>query len=95
MIFYLFIGNNYDLSAATDLPTLNLTVWHRGSLGVADVPMGEINIPLDSINPDGDVTEQSYPLQASGRMKTVTGEVNDCLLQKGILLTVLLSIDSR
>ena len=40
------------------------------------MPMGEISIPLDSINPNGDVTDQSYPLQASGRMKTVTGEVS-------------------
>ena len=68
-------GNNYDLSGAADLPTLTLTVWHHGSLGVADVPMGEVSIPLDNINPSGDPTDQTYPLQISGRMKTVTGEV--------------------
>jgi hypothetical protein len=53
--------------------------WHRGSLGVADVPMGEVNIQLDSIDPSGGTSDKSYPLEISGRMKTVSGEVSRCL----------------
>jgi hypothetical protein len=74
-----YLGNNYDLSAASDLPTLNVTCWHRGSLGVADVPMGEVNIQLDSIDPSGGTSDKPYPLEISGRMKTVSGEVRNTL----------------
>ena len=44
-------------------------------MAVADEPMGEVKIPLDSLNQSGNVDEKSYPLQAFGRMKTVTGEL--------------------
>lgn len=74
---FFFVGNTYDLSGAGDLPDLSITVWHRGTLGVADVPLGEIVVGLDTVDPSGGPTEQWYPLQLSGaRMKTVTGDVS-------------------
>lgn len=69
-------GASYDLNNVDVLPTLCLKVFHKGSTFSADQPMGIVEIPLDTINPSGTPTKQSYPLQKTGRMKDVAGELN-------------------
>lgn len=68
-------GGSYDLNNVDVLPTLCLKVFHKGSTFSADQPMGIVEIPLDTINPTGSATKQSYPLQKTGRMKDVAGEL--------------------
>ncbi len=59
-----------------NLPSLQLELFHKGQLAVADAPLGIINIPLDTIDPSGkEVTDLWYPIEPAVRMKTVSGEV--------------------
>lgn len=69
-------GSSYDLNNVDVLPTLCLKVFHKGSTFSADQPMGIVEIPLDTINPTGAPIKQSYPLQKTGRMKDVAGELS-------------------
>jgi hypothetical protein len=64
------------LSGQADYPELLISVWHKGALGVAETPLGEVVIALDTIDPTGGPMEQTFALQPSGRMKTVTGDVS-------------------
>ena len=68
-------GGSYDLNNVDVLPTLCLKVFHKGSTFSADQPMGIVEIPLDTINPTGSPMKQFYPLQKTGRMKDVAGEL--------------------
>lgn len=70
-----FSGTNYDLDTQGELPSLKLYVYHKAAYSVSDQPMGELTIGLESIDPDGGITELAYPLEISGRMKTVSGNV--------------------
>lgn len=68
-------GQKYDLDTTSDLPTLSLAMFHKGTYSVSEVPMGVITVHLDSINTEGGVTEQAYNLECSGRMTKVSGTV--------------------
>eukprot|EP00602_Paraphysomonas_sp_CaronLab_P003319 CAMPEP_0185019240 /NCGR_PEP_ID=MMETSP1103-20130426/1865_1 /TAXON_ID=36769 /ORGANISM="Paraphysomonas bandaiensis, Strain Caron Lab Isolate" /LENGTH=1852 /DNA_ID=CAMNT_0027549443 /DNA_START=18 /DNA_END=5573 /DNA_ORIENTATION=+ len=72
----LTFGQNYDLNNTAALPTLSLKVFHKSSSLVgADAPMGQVEIPLSSIPPDGAATTQWHELQVMGRMRDVAGEI--------------------
>ena len=68
-------GKKYNLDSDGELPNLNLVLTHKAGYSVSDVPMGEISIELNSIDPNGAETDLWYPLALSGRMKSVSGEV--------------------
>ena len=69
-------GSSYDLSNAMALPTLSIHLFHKAqSLIGADLPMGNIDIPLDSLPADGSTVKEFYKLRKVGRMKDVAGEV--------------------
>lgn len=69
-------GQNYDLNNTAALPILRLEVFHKASTFGTDAPMGVVDVPLDKINPDGFAVNQWYPMQKTGRMKDVAGELH-------------------
>jgi hypothetical protein len=77
LVHFLTSGKKYNLDTDGDLPTLNVVITHKGGYSVADVPMGELQIDLHSIDPNGAVSDMWFPLALSGRMKAVTGEVRN------------------
>ncbi|MGB4191091.1 MAG: C2 domain-containing protein [Rickettsiales bacterium] len=71
-------GKKYNLDTDGELPTLHVVVSHKAGYSVSDVPMGELQIDLGTIDHGGVETDLWYPLALSGRMKSVTGEVRCC-----------------
>jgi len=69
-------GYNYNLDTDGELPSLNLVLTHKATFSTSDVPMGEIHIDLDTVDPSGEASDMWYPLNLSGRMKIVTGELH-------------------
>jgi hypothetical protein len=53
-------------------------MFHKSSATLVgtDQPMGEIEIPLSSVNGDGSSLMERYTLRKSGRMRDVSGEVS-------------------
>ena len=72
----ILIGKKYNLDTDGELPSLHVVLTHKAGFSVSEVPMGELQIDLTSIDPDGAPTDLWYPLALSGRMKSVTGEVS-------------------
>lgn len=69
-------GSSYDLKNVLALPTLSINLFHKAqSLIGADLPMGNIDITLDSLPSDGSTVKEFYKLRKVGRMKDVAGEV--------------------
>jgi hypothetical protein len=68
-------GRKYNLDSDGELPNLNFVLSHKAGFSVSEVPMGEVVIELNTIDPDGAETDLWYPLALTGRMKNVTGEV--------------------
>ena len=54
---------------------MQLNVFHKAPTFGTDSPMGSVEIPLESIPPDGRPVDNWYPLKKVGRMKDVAGEV--------------------
>ncbi len=75
---YFYSGTKYDLDTTDELPTLSLAMFHKGAFSVSEAPMGIITVHLDQIDGNGGVTEKAFPLETTGRLKAVSGEV--CLL---------------
>ncbi len=69
-------GNNYDLNSSGELPTLVLSVYHKGGYLMSDEFMGKAVIPLDTIDPNGGEARGRYPLSGDSRKTQITGEVN-------------------
>lgn len=79
----LILGNTYDLNTSEELPSIRISLFHKGSFG-SDTPLGEITIPLDSVDASGQTTYDKWrPLKISGRMKSVSGEVRVTLKFSG------------
>ena len=69
-------GSSYDLKNVLALPTLSINLYHKAqSLIGADLPMGNVDITLDSLPSDGSTVKEFYKLRKVGRMKDVAGEV--------------------
>lgn len=69
-------GTSYDLNNVLALPTLSVSLYHKAqSLIGADLPMGSVDITLDSLPSDGSTVKEFYKLRKVGRMKDVAGEV--------------------
>ena len=76
MFIFVLTGTKYDLDTTDELPSISIAMFHKGTYSVSEVPLGALTVHLDHVDPAGQVTEQSYPLELSGRMKTVSGEVD-------------------
>eukprot|EP00981_Chlorochromonas_danica_P000154 scaffold46_cov196-Ochromonas_danica.AAC.4 len=71
------IGQFYNMDVTEDLPSLNVTVYHKAPYSVSETPLGMVNIPLDSVDRMGEQTlDEWFPLRVVGRMKTVSGEIH-------------------
>jgi hypothetical protein len=65
------------LNNVGSLPTLTVELFHKksGIMG-GNLPMGLVDIPLDSIPQDGNALTAWYPLtKSSPKMKDISGEV--------------------
>eukprot|EP01038_Epipyxis_sp_PR26KG_P004421 gene4421-6250_t len=69
-------GMSYDLNATDNLPSISVNLFHKAQFSVSDTRMGTAVISLDSIDPSGASSDLWVPLEVSGTMKTVSGEVH-------------------
>ena len=80
-------GKFADLNSALNLPSLSISVFHKAAFSVSETPLGIATIYLDTIDPNGDVTDLWYPLEKSGRMKQVSGQIHVRLKFSGPVTT--------
>jgi hypothetical protein len=69
-------GSKYTLDSATDLPTLSIALFHKAAFSVSETPLGTAFVPLDHLDQNGVQIDKWYPLESTGRMKTVGGQIH-------------------
>ncbi|RYH28936.1 hypothetical protein EON65_10335 [archaeon] len=69
-------GHVYNLNTVGDLPTLNLTIFHKAPFSVAEQPMGMVSIQLEHLDTSGFQLDTWFELQKMGRMEKVAGKIH-------------------
>ncbi len=69
-------GKFANLNSTSNLPSLSVAVFHKAAFSVSETPLGVATIYLDTIDASGDVTDLWYPLEKSGRMTQVSGQIH-------------------
>ena len=70
------IGDTYELDTTNELPSIILNIFHKGAYSISEVPLGKVTVRLDTIDPRGLETDLWYPIEISGRMTEVSGELH-------------------
>jgi hypothetical protein len=74
---FIFGSKDFGINvSALGMPSLLLEVHHKPEgLVVVEKPMGKVLVPLSAVNLDGSALEEWFPLEKSGRMVAVSGEL--------------------
>lgn len=60
------------MDTTDELPSLKFQLFHKGAFSTSEVPLGEVEVDLNALDLS---TTMTYPIEKSGRMKSVSGEV--------------------